>query len=378
MIEFKQIKIDGKEYIEIEDRLYIIKENPIGVREKFWIVRESGNIFVEPQISTKLLFKYNRNEVSCEDSGEIIASAIAQTIGLKAVEYYGAKFTKDNKTYKGVLCGSYKKSERELEYSGYHLQTMLTSFDFDRETGVANKPINTVYGFLEDLSTLTKKVPNIDIFSKNIKNDLLKQALFDFLLGQTDRHWNNSTFLEYVDDDMHIVRKAMCYDNGCIASLKRKRDALVTISNQIKKDYVNSPRIQELMENYCPMFGIKTSTVVIDTRYYEKYSCPEKIRVYQPKVNKDIFLDELTDEILRDPELALFYHKIKEKLNYNEKTKLVDLDTVFSKLILKGEVLGKEVVEMVRSVFNYQLNVIDQELQRKIKMERDYFEKEGF
>jgi len=378
MINIKEVTVDGKQLIEIEDRLYSIKENPIGVREKFWIVRESGNIFIEPEISTKLLFKYNRNDVSCEDCGEIIAAEIARKIGVNSVEYYGAKFVKNNKEYRGVLCGSYKKSEKELEYSGFHLQTMMTSFDFDSETGVANKPINTVYGFLADMNQVLRNIRHKDLFMQRMKFDFLKQALFDFLLGQTDRHWNNSTILEYVDNNFHIVRKSACYDNGCIASLKRKREALVTIASQIKKDYVNSPRIKELMENYCPMFGIKTSTVVVDTKYYEKYGSAEKVRVSDAKNNKKIFVDELTNEILNDPEMALFYSNIKKELHYNEKTKLVDLDPIFAQLLLKGEDLGKEVIEIVRAVFNYQLNVIEQELQRKIKLERDYFEKEGY
>ena len=250
MIELKEIEIDGKKYIEIQDRVYSIRVNPIGVREKFWMVRRGGSSIVESPIVTDILFKYNRNDVSCEDEGEVIACRVMRAVGLKAVEYYLAKNkTLDNNEIKGVLCGSFKKKLSEIETSAYTLQTSYTQFSFDEKTGVANKSINTVDGIIEDLEYVLDESEFARLFVTQIRDELLKQCLMDFLLAQTDRHWLNTSFLEYFVDGKYAVKKAKCYDNGCIAYLKRKRKAIVTITNQVKGDYINSPRMKELLED---------------------------------------------------------------------------------------------------------------------------------
>ena len=42
------------------------------------------------------LFKYNRNDTSSEDAGEVVASKIMQMCGLKTVDYHFATLTKEN------------------------------------------------------------------------------------------------------------------------------------------------------------------------------------------------------------------------------------------------------------------------------------------
>jgi len=369
MVDLKEIDFDGKKRIDIHDRVYAIKDNPIGVRDKFWVVRDVGTLFVEPPIITEMLFKYNRNSVSSEDSGEVLSSKIYRMAGVKTVDYYFAKFKNEGQEYTGVICGSYKKHREEVETSGYTLQTVLTPFIYDSETGKANKSINTVDGFIDDLNFVIEDSEFKKGLLLNVRNDLLKQCLMDFVVAQADRHWLNTTFLERCVDGVHVVRKADCYDNGCMAFLTRKRAALFTITRQVNGDYINSPRMEQLMEKYMPRLGVKTQTVVIDVDKAKKYGTPERLNPKTDKLTKKIFLDELTNEIMHNPEIATFYVNMKYEFGYNKRTKLLDLSPLFDSF-KDEDALDPVVVEMVTAVMNYQINEIEKELKRKLAIER--------
>lgn len=375
MVEAREVEFDGKKYIEIGDRLFERRINPIGVREKFWAVKRGRNPLIqEPPKVTDILFKFNRSEITNEDYGEVIASKFQRLCGLKSVEYITCKFTDiDGVEHYGVMCGSFKKYNNEIATSGYRLQTQYTDFSFDKETGKPNKPINTVYSFLEDLGNLLEDHPYKNEFLDNIKIELLMQALLDFLLGQTDRHWLNTEFIENFNNNKYSVRKSHVYDSGCIAFLKRKREAIKTFASMIKGDYLNAPIMHTLMDKYCPMFGIKTCLVKVDVKKAEKYCEVEKINVDATEENKNAFLNELTDEILNNPDLAFFYIKLKEQFKYNKKTKNLDLSLLFEVLQRNGEEIPDEIREMVTAVINYQVNEIETQLTKKIN-KTNYYE----
>jgi len=375
MVEVREVEFDGKKYIEVGDRLFDRKVNPVGVREKFWAVKRGRNPLIQetPKV-TDILFKFNRSMITNEDYGEIIASKFQRLCGLKSVEYVTCKFTDiEGVEHFGVMCGSFKKSNDEIGTSGYRLQTQYTNFSFDKATGKPNKPINTVYSFLRDLEDLLDDHEYKEFFLEEIKTGLLMQALLDFILAQTDRHWLNTEFIENFNNNQYSIRKAHTYDSGCIAFLKRKRETIATYANMIKGDYLNAPIMHTIMNKYCPMFGIKTCLVKIDTKKAEKYCEVEKIDVVNTKENKDAFLDELTDEIMHNPEIAFFYIKLKEAFNYNKQTGLLDLNILFDVLKRNGEEIPDEIRELVTAVINYQINEIEKELTKKIyKINSEY------
>jgi len=368
MVEVREVEFDGKKYIEIGDRLYDRKINPIGVREKFWAVKRGENPLIqEPPKLTDILFKFNRSSITNEDYGEVIASKFQRLAGLKSVEYVTCKFTDiDGIDHFGVMCGSFKKNNNEIGTSGYRLQTQYTDFDYDKLTGMPNKPINTVYSFLRDIDYLLEDHVYKEYFMEDLKFGLLMQALLDFLLAQSDRHWLNTEFIENFNNNQYSIRKAHTYDSGCIACLKRKRETIKTYANMIKGDYLDAPIMHTIMNKYCPMFGIKTCLVKIDEKKAQKYCEVEKIDVVNTKENKDAFLNELTDEILNNPDLAFFYIKLKENFKYDKKTRLLDLSILFDVLKRNGEEIPDEIREVVTAVINYQLNEIEKELEKKI------------
>ena len=189
--------------------------------------------------------------MSCENWGEVYASRIAKAIGVPCVEYYMATYEENGKVAKGVMCGSYKKNEAEIEATAYDVQTMQTE-------DVQN--INTVEGLMRNLMLIVPENEDKKFYYSYLRNSLIKQCIFDFLLAQTDRHWFNTTFLLYVENGIFNIRKAECYDNGCIAFLKRKYSAIEGISREIKVQGKNSQRLHDLLKDYVPMMGIKTAT----------------------------------------------------------------------------------------------------------------------
>ena len=373
MVELKEV-IDeetGKKRILLQDRLYSIKDNPIGVREKFWIIRRGGNVIQESPLVTDILFKYNRNDVSCEDYGEAIASKIFQKSKVPCVTYYLAENTKlDGTKINGVLCGSYKTNNNQLETSVYDLQTKCTDLKFNSRTGETNKSINTVYGIMRDLHEVIKTDKEGRFFFEHIQNELIKQALMDFILAQTDRHWLNTTFLEFDAKDRHVILKSKCYDNGCISYLKRKRQAIKTITSQVKGDYIGSDRMKQLMSSYCPMFGIKSSTVQIDMDKYQKTGSIEKLKIKEDDHIKDKFIDELSKEILTNPEIAVFYKLMLHSFHYDANSRTIDLGEVFNELSAGGDEIPKEIKDMVTGVMTYQINEIQTVLDKKLGKNR--------
>ena len=199
-----------------------------------------------------------------------------------------------------------------------------------------------------------------------MKFGLLFQAYCDFLLGQTDRHWLNTEFIENFNNGNYSIRNASVYDSGCIAFLKRKTDTIKTYASMIKGDYLNAPIMHTIMNKYCPMFGVKTCLVKVDTKKAAKYCEVEKIDVDNSQENKAAFLSEITDEILHNPDMGLVHIKLKETFKYNPRTKLLDLSMLFELLKRNGEEIPNEVKEVVTAVVNYQFNEIEKEMTRKI------------
>lgn len=180
MVKLKEEEIDGEKFVSLGSRSYKFVEESRGIREKFWLVQAKSKYFKEPMIYRYILFKYNRNDVSCENWGEVYASRIAKQIGVPCVEYHLATYSANGKESKGVMCGTYKKNEEEVEATAYDAQTMRDE---------KPKNINTVDNILENLMLIIPEFKDREFYYSYLRNALIKQCIFDFLLAQTDRHW---------------------------------------------------------------------------------------------------------------------------------------------------------------------------------------------
>lgn len=357
MIKLKTEVFDGKQYINLHDQIYYIENEARGIRDKFWIKRIPSKFFVDDYKYIHMLFKYNRNDQSCEDWGEVFSSKIAKQIGVNAVDYYLCEVDEDDNFGRrgGVLCGSYFESDRQYEMSVHALQTIYSQFHHNEDTNETNKELNTVYSILDDMRDITPELPEEDEekMQKKAKTDLLIQCLFDFLLAQTDRHWLNTTFLIYENGDKFFMKKSAAYDNGCIAFLKKKLSAITGMSREIGENPINSIQLNNMMSKYIPMMGIKTSTVKLAPSHTGERGVKLKVDLSK----KEKFLDELTDEILNNPEVAIFYTLFKRDF---------DMDKVVDQIRKDGDNPPPEVIKMISDVIIYQTNQIEMILRKKL------------
>ena len=338
----------------VDDREYSFQDESRGVREKFWLTREKTNLYYEPMSLREILFKYNRTKASYEDYGEIISSRVAKQIGLDCVDYYLAGMYEDDSEdlRHGVICGSYKKNNDEKEFSVENLQFVMSTPDIDTQTG-EYKNINTVDGICDALETF-KQYGVTDEQIYKIRIELLKQVIFDFLLAQTDRHCRNTSILMSKDTGGRcFIRKAPCYDNGCISFLKLKLAKIIGRVQMIEAKGIEPPYIEQMMASYIPLTGVKTQT--IDVHPCKNWEGLMRVDAKQDAETKEQFLNELAREILTIPELAVFYIQLKERLNMAE---------VFNRIEMEGDKVDPYVQKLVTYVVDYQLNDLEKAVQR--------------
>lgn len=357
MLHLKAIKDEdsGEKYVVLHSRFYDVKEEHRGKKRKFWLEMDKSDCQYVPVNLRKILCKLGRTAVSCDDWGEIIASKIGKQMGINIVDYYLTQYEEDGKEYNGVLCGSYFVSDSQYEMSVKDLQTVYTSLHLDYDTLETNKPVNTVYSILADLDQIIdfpddRKVKVLE----NLKNELLIQCLFDYILGQSDRHWLNTTFLVYEKNGQIYITKAACYDNGNISFLQRKLVSLIGISKEIGKDPLNSPLLKKKMEGYVPMMGIKTSTVHMDNSTDGQIG----VKMMTDISKRDNFIDELTDEILTNPDLSIMFLNFKKHFSMEKVVKAIEKE---------GYEPPVEIIKLVNDVITYQIDNLDKVINMKLQ-----------
>ncbi len=352
-------KNDAGLYV-IGNEFFSAEENTRGTRDKFWLVPGQESSY------PRMLFKCNRSEKTCENWGEIIASAIASRVNVPCVTYVGASVLENGEVKTGVICESYKNNSEISELSGYSLVSAVANHIYDNSIDMFyTGELNTVDGFINCINQYAKFM-ECEIDANEIeqcRNDLIKQALFDFILLQADRHWLNTTFLLAKSDSKISITKSKCYDNGCICFLKRKLEGVQGISTQIKAEIrkrKQSDSLKYQLEKYIPFFGIKTTLVKFDSKTYSHNSMIPRIVSCGDPEAKEMFLEELTHEILNNPEIAHFYLGLKQKLNYSKETKTLDLSDIFQSLQTPQDIIPEGVEYLVNQIMNYQVNTIDE------------------
>jgi len=349
------VEENDKKYAVLHHRYYDVKEEHRGKKPKIWLVMNDSDLTSTPINLRHILCKLGRTNLSCDNWGEIFACNIAKQMGVNAVDYYLVDYEENGEMHNGVMCGSYFVNDDQYEMSVHDLQSIYTNLHIDPETLETDKPINTVYSILKDLEEIIDfPEPRKSKVLKSLKRQLLEQCLFDYLLCQSDRHWLNTTFLIFEKDGEVYITKAACYDNGNIAFLQRKLVSLQGISKEIGKDPIHSPLLQQKMDKYVPMMGVKTSTVKLEPTSDGQIG--SKMRGDISK--KDEFIDEITEEILHDPDLAALFTKFKYDFSMGKVLKDIERG---------GDNPPPELVKLVNDVIMYQINSLDTVLNAKLE-----------
>lgn len=178
-----------------------------GRSEKIWLTN--------PNNTETVLFKFNKSETTTEHMSEVISSDIANILGINSANVKIG-------SYNGRIgCASYLINEQgEDLIEGVRLINKFYP-NYDSETLYDNK--NKMYYCLE----MILKALSMYEF----KNEFFKILIFDFIIGNTDRHQNNWAIL----NKSGITRLCPVYDNGSSLCSYIKDD---DVDNYLGKDIV--------------------------------------------------------------------------------------------------------------------------------------------
>lgn len=367
MIKLQQEIKDGVSYIQMSGKLYEHKNDARGSRDKFWCENMAGS----GDMDSNVLFK---SALSHEHHGEVLYSELASQVGLDCVEYRLAEYTDaEGNKQQGTVCDSYLK-DNEKTFSGYLITKYYKRLYFENNKGAyPEENLHTVdeyINMLQGLNEVDNRWLSEDKQSlTNFRNTLLKQVLFDFILAQTDRHWSNVEFIKNTKQPNQPISIPPSFDNGGCLFLNRPDTAINTYISDFKHHGYDAPSISARLSNYCPMMGIKTSLIEVAKGL-------PKISTTSDTEKKSAFIDELTDEILFNPEIATFYLLAKDKFNIN---------AVKNKLEKQDDCLDENVYKMAEIVSNYQMSLIDNTIKKKLEnikeedaRELPYYKKYGY
>lgn len=140
------------------------------------------------------LFKFTKTDKTTEHISEKLASELAELIGLECARIEIGKYDSRIGSMSYLI-----NNKSEILIEGIYLISKKYP-NYDPASMYDN--VNQEYYSIEMI------LRSLDEY--NLKNEFLKIAIFDFLIGNTDRHQNNWAVLRHND----IFRMCPMYDNG--------------------------------------------------------------------------------------------------------------------------------------------------------------------
>lgn len=290
-----------------------------GASKKIWLTKENKiALFKYPKI---LRYDENGKPVySKEYISEKLASIIAERIDIDCAQIEIG--TKDEQ----IGCMSYdKKAKNEILMEGvYFITALYPNYDVDKLVDVSKKEYYSVEMIERCLIPFSK-------INSTIMMDFYKMLIFDFIIGNRDRHQNNwgmifnfgdikkfkfcylydngSSLCSYIDEesiDRYIGKDKMAF-NSLVNTKSRSR---IRIDSELKKEPMHSEVMQYLKKTH--------KDDIID---YVKYVIDKLNEQWIDKV-----IDEFDESIVSQKRKILLKRFIKEKINilrniFNEEEK---------------------------------------------------------
>lgn len=157
-----------------------------GRSEKVWLINKETE-----EIG---LFKFTKSDRTTEHISEKIASDLAKVLGLECAR---------------IEIGTYKSRTGSMSYLINKETEILVEGIYLINRNYPNYDSYTLYDNVkEEYYSLEMILNSLEAY--NISNDFLKIPIFDFLIGNTDRHQNNWAILAFEDN----IRICPMYDNS--------------------------------------------------------------------------------------------------------------------------------------------------------------------
>lgn len=262
--------------------------NGSGRSEKIWL-QNPGNICLTG------LFKYKKDADTTDYVSEYLAYKIASALGIKCAEFQIAQ-------YNGKI-GSFSfnfldKYENLLE-GIYFIQKSYPTYDMDK--------MCDEFGQYYSLDIIRK---SLTYYSEQYYNDFLCVPVFDFLIGNTDRHQNNWGFVQKEG----VLSLAPLYDNSSSLCAYMSNLSYIDLSRDKRRwnALIDSKSLSSIRIGKSDKKRSRHSDVIrylLKSDYYERvnYLCDNIV---------DIIDEKLIDDILSDDELKIVDCKRLEIIKY--------------------------------------------------------------
>lgn len=165
---------------------FVPSSSVIGEMKKKWII-ENG---------IRKLVKINKNDSRQQTANELIASALHKQLGWNNyVIYESTEVQLSNEKVEACKCANF--TDKDCEFVSAH-QLMCNS----------KKPNE-----LSNYEYLIQSAVSLGCDEGQVRKQLEYQMMTDFLLTNTDRHWNNFGFIK-MSNQSTLCRMAPIYDTG--------------------------------------------------------------------------------------------------------------------------------------------------------------------
>lgn len=215
-----------------------------GRSEKLWLINEETK-----EIG---LFKFTKSEKTYEHTSEKLASELARLLGLKCAK---------------IELGTYKSRIGSMSYLINKIDEILIEGIYLISRNYPSYNPNTMYDNLKEEYYSLEMILN-SLSEYKFKDKFLKIVIFDFLIGNSDRHQNNWAVLS----DKSNIAICPIYDNGsslcCYIDeeaiddflgkdkvrfesiVKSKSRSRIRINKKTKKEPTHIEVIQYIKEHY--------------------------------------------------------------------------------------------------------------------------------
>lgn len=293
---------------QILEPLYNIEYlEALGAREKYIVTDDKDDIYV---------FKLPKERVKHELWSEVIASYYGKLLGINVVDYTVGIFEKEGKVELASLCPIVTDEYTELTHCFELIDKEDISIKDSNELLEKINFVNNIYNnYIEDMC--------IDYWRNYIKGDIFvdfyTMLIFDYLIGNTDRHSENWGFLVSGAQGIHHIDLILFNLND---------DSIIDC---IKEDYISII--------LAPLFDLSTSlgSGIMDNDLVIRLKDKNYVNIYIEKGKSNILLD--------DKKVSLF--EILKSIKILDKERF---DLVLSKIVSKFVSVNKDIETFVYNV----------------------------